>query len=222
MPWLTANSDVRSLLNDGPTDHRAYRKRVLNRLDGTNKRFKTEEWRRLSNFKTDAGPAIGVFKNGVRLDQATEINSDDVEIGEFEVTTAPVDGDILECTYYFQWFLDTEIDGFLRKAVEWLNLGTDPDNVPPGLQPAASYYAVQEAYHKLCSKYASLESHQFRLEDAPDPKTKTPVDYYRMLANDARKKAEELRKGYYEGAGEQYAANFASIPGAVPRVQPKR
>jgi hypothetical protein len=191
-------------------------------VNGTNLIFKTFEFRRVTNLKTQVGPSLGVFVDGVRLSEVTGITSDDPAVGEVILTAAPLDGSVVEATYYSQWFLDAELDAFLRSATEWLQLGSDPTNIPGGLQPAAKYYAAQEAYHKLCSRWAEMQSETFRFEDSPSGETKTPVDYYRALANDARIKSEKLRNDYYSRSGQQLAPLFASIPGAVPRVQPKR
>ena len=40
MSWLLPVEDLRSELSDGATDKLRYKKRVLNRVDGTNVRFK--------------------------------------------------------------------------------------------------------------------------------------------------------------------------------------
>lgn len=220
MAWTTALTDLRTLLSDGATDKLRYRKRMLNPINGTNTRFKTFEFRRLTNFKTEASLILGVFKNSLRLSEVTDISADFPEVGEVALATAPVDGDVLEASYYAQWFTDTELTGFLRSAAEWLQVGTDANSVPPGLQPAGKYYAAQEAYHKMASRWAELQSETFRLEDAPAGETKTPVEYYRMLALDAQKKSTQLRDDFYSRSGQQLAPLFGVVAGNVPRIPP--
>jgi hypothetical protein len=221
MAWPTARADLRKLLSDGDTDKLRYRKKLVGRVDGTNKTFKSLEKRRLTNLKTDAGPTRGVFIEGTRVDQVTGITSDDTEVGEVILVTAPTQNKLIEATYYLQWFLDAELDTFLVQASQWLGF-TNPDGIQPGLQPAAMYYAAQESYHKLAVRWAETLSDEFRLEDAPSDKTQTPMDMYRRLAEDARKKSEKLRDDFYSGQGTQNQATSVSLVGAVRRVVPNR
>lgn len=221
MSWSTANADLRTLLSDGATDKLRWTKKLVGRVDGVNTYFKSLEKRRLSNLKTDVGPSVGVYVNSVRLDQATQITSDDPEVGVVKLVAAPTAGQYVEATYYVQWFLDAELDTFLLAGATWLGLSATAD-VPGGLRNAAKYYAAQEAYHKLALRWAESLSQDFKLEDAPEKGAETPMEMYRKLAEDARKKAVQLRDQYYEGQGAENKPSFSSIPGCVKEVVPRR
>lgn len=221
MSWTTAKADLRNLLSDGATDKLRYRKKILGRVDGVNTVFKTLEKRRLTNFKTETSANLGVFIEGVRLNEATEISADNAEVGEVTLVTAPTNGQFVEASYYLQWFLDAELDVFLLQAAQWLGFES-ADSIAPGLRPAATYYAAQEAYHKLAVRWSESLSEDFRLEDAPNEKCATPVQMYRQLAEDAKKKSVELRDQFYSGKGQEQKPSFRSLVGAVPRIVPQK
>lgn len=220
MSWTTALSDLRVKLSDGPTDKlRAYKK-VFGRLDGSNKLFKTFEYRRLTNFTTAAAP-LGVYKNDVIL-ATSVIATDDPATGFFSLTTAPADGDVLECAYYAQWFLDTELQEFLRIATDWCLGFDDWTGAPNGLFQAILNYASAEAYQKLSIRWAEHTSESFRLEDAPDPKNFSIVKQYSDTSIALRKEATVLRDDYYTRKGQSKAPAFGILKGRVRDVAPSR
>lgn len=216
MSWTTALEDIRRLLSDGSTDKLRHRKRVFGTIDGTNLVFKTLEFRRVTDFTTAASPE-GVYVDG----SAVAVALDNPEVGEFTLSTAPLDGSVVEATYYSQWFTDQELDGFLQDAAYWLNLGT-AINIPPGLRPAALHYAAQEAYLKLALRWTERLSETYRLEDAPGDDTFAVVDKYRAIAMDMHKKSMQLRDDYYSRSGQNKAPSFQSIAGRVVDPVPKR
>jgi len=225
MPWLTeadAITDLRNLLSDGPTDKLAYRKRVIGDANGTNLRFKTFEFRRVTNFTSDPSTSLGVFINGVRVDPTTGYTSDDRAVGEFVLNvTPPANTDYVEASYYVQWFLDSELTIFLKEATLWLTSAEDPTKVAPGLQPAVKYFAAQEAYHKLALRWAQKMSEVYKTEDAPAD-VKAVIDSYRNLAVDAKKKAVELRDQFYTRQGQALQPLFGTFQGQVNAIVPKR
>jgi len=221
--WTTASSrtDLRNLLSDNPTDKLRYRKRLIGEQNGTNKRFKSLEFRRITDFKTEASISLGVFVAGARLDPATQIDSDGPEVGEVVLTTAPTNTQRVEGSYYIQWFKDAELDIFLKNAAQWLGLGDAVASVPDGLQPAALYFAAQEAYHKLAARWAEKLSETFRAEDMPKSE-KAAMDSWRSMAKDAKEKSESLRKGFYERNDQAAAPLWGSNYGRVKPVVPRR
>jgi len=217
MSWITATSDLRTLLSDGPTDKIRYRKSVFGQKNGANKRFKTFEPRRVTDLTTATQP-FGVFINGSLVATA----SDDLIVGEFELVTAPVDGDFVEATYYYQWFIDSELAVFLKNAAQWLGKGADITTVPDGLQPAALHHAAQESYHKLALKWSEHMSEMYLLEDAPKDGSKDVLEGYRALAKDFTEKATALRNDFYERQGQSIQPIVTSIIGSVRDVKPQR
>lgn len=224
MAWTLitdAISDLRTLLSDGPTDKLCYRKRVIGDVNGTNLRFKSFEFRRVTNFKTDTDLSLGIFVAGVRLDPATQITSDSPAVGEAVIVTAPTNNQRVEMSYYSQWFLDAELTVFLKNAAQWIGNGENPLTIPVGLQPAALYYAAQEAYHKLALRWAQRMAEVYKMEDAPTGEN-APINPYRGLAKDAKEKSETLRKNYYARNDQAAAPLFGFALGTVQEVVPKR
>ena len=217
MTWSSAVSDLRVQLSDGPADKLRYRKRCLDQPDGVNTKFKTFEFRRLTDFTSPTGTE-GVYVNGA-LVTAT---GDAKDVGEFTLPTAPADGAIVEATYYVQWFTDAELQVFLSMASMWLGLGSDPSVVQVGLQPAAIKYAIADAYQKLALRWAEHLSETFRFEDAKDDKRMEVVTSYRNASKDSRKEATELRDHFYTRQGQSLQPLFANISGSVSDPTPKR
>lgn len=220
MSWSTASNDLRTLLSDSTTDKHRYRKRVFGEVNGVNKSFKTFEFRRLSDFTTAAAP-LGVWIDGT-LQIVSTIAQDFVSTGDFYLVTAPIEGSIVEASYFIQWFKDTEVENFLRLATNWLSLGDDYSNLGQGLRPAALKYAAAEAYQKLSLRWAEHLSETFLLNDAPQEKRMAIVDVYRKQSLDLRKEAETVRDDYYSRSGQQKQPLYGSIAGTTSDNVPKR
>jgi hypothetical protein len=222
MSWTTAVTDLRTLLSDGAKDRYAYRKKCFGSVDGTNAMFKTLEFRRVSDF-TDANSAspLGVYVSGVRVATA-DVSSDDIASGEFTLALPPTPDQSVEATYYYRWFIDTELETFLTAASEWLGLSTDYAQIPEGLRPSAKYYAAQEAMHKMAARWVERLSEQYLVEDAPDHKNMGVAGTYRQLAEDYKKKSVELRDQYYTRQGQSLAPLYGNNFGSVREVTPRR
>jgi hypothetical protein len=218
MSWATPTADLRTLLSDGATDRYRYRKRVFGELNGTNVMFKTFEFRRVTDFTTAATP-LGVYLNGVRLLPAA-IASDYPNTGEFTLVTAPIDGDVIECSYYVQWFLDSELTDFVVKATNWLGLGSIPANVPDGLIPAAMKFASAEAYLKMAMRWREHLSDTYRVEDSPKEGT-TVGDEYIKMSELFRKEATQNRDEYYRRQGQPLQPLWGVVVGNVPNTTPR-
>lgn len=220
MAWATALDDLRLKLSDTPLDKLRAFKRVLGQIDGSNKVFKTFEYRRVTDFTAAPAP-LGVYLNQVRISSAA-VASDDLQTGFFTLVTAPAPGDVLECTYYIQFFFDQNLSDFLRLSAQWLGLGTDPNNIPAGLQPAALQYSAAEAYQKLAMRFSEHLSETYRLEDTPDNDRFKLVDEYKRMAEDCLKSAHTLRDEYYTRQGQSLQPLFGVNRGRVRDVAPPR
>lgn len=217
MGWPTVLTDLRTLLSDGATDKLNYRKTVFGQADGTNKTFKTFEFRRITDLTSAVAP-LGVYVNGT----LATVDTDNLVVGEFAVHTAPANTATIEATYYSQWFLDSEIQGFINQGVAWIQAGGNADIIPQGLQPAVLKYAAADAYQDLASKWAMNYSSQYRVEDANDPNKRTPMSAWLQLANNYRKEATELRDQFYRRSGKALQPLFASLTGAVTDPMPQQ
>jgi|GEM_PF-3373804 len=222
--WTSGIADMRVLLNDNADSKLRWRKRVFGELNGVNKRYKTLEARRITDFTTAVLPSA-VFLNGSPL-AAVAISSDSVNFGEFILVTAPVDGDILEATYYIQWFLDTEIAQFLNSGANWIGIGsgtsTDYQDVPVQFRTAALKYGAADAYQMLALRWTDHLSMQYRVEDAPREEDEIIINAYLKAADMFRKEALKLRNDIYEGRqGAALAPIFATIGGTIRDVPPR-
>lgn len=208
MAWTTAISDLRVQLSDGPTDRYHFRKRVFGQFDGTNQRFKTFEFRRVTNFQTTAG----VFLNGEIL-STSAVSADSVSTGEFLLVDAPIDGDIVEASYFTQWFLDTELDSILQVACLWLISSSDYVNsTPPGLIPSVLKYASAEGYLKMATRWRTYESSVYKVEDAPRDEIAAKVEDFTKMAEAFREEALKARTEFYQN---RQGRAFQPLSGSV-------
>lgn len=217
MSWADPTTDLRNLIGDGAKDKERKLKQLVGQVDGTNKTFFTFEKRFLTDFTAPATPE-GAFVNSTLV----AVTSQDAPIGQVVLTVAPDPGDIVEATYYFQWFENSELETFLRSASNWIGIGNDPTKIEGGLQPPAKYYAAQEAVHKLSIQFANSNSAIYLMEEGPKEKKVALVNHFRTLSKDYTDKAMKLLSHFYKGQGAQDGPVFASIAGAVPSVVPRR
>lgn len=217
MSWTNGLSELRTILSDGAADKLRHRKAVLGVTNGTNKRFKTLEFRRLTTFVSASVP-YGAYVNGV----LAAVTADDLASGEFALNTAPAAGDTVEATYYIQWFTDAELTVFLNSASQWLGLGDSFSVVDSGLRSAASKYATADAYQKLALRWTEFLSETYRAEDAQADVVKAAIDSYAKLAEMFRKEAYKSRDQFYSRQGQALAPRFLSVAGNVSDPVPKR
>ncbi len=226
MGWPTAQNDLRVALSDGPLDRLRSQKRVFGVQNGGNTIFKTEEHRRTTNLSATGNAAFpcGVYVDGAPL-SPTLISIDDPQSGYFQLVSSsaapwapsagPLDSNKVTATYYAQYFLDTDLAGFLSQAATWLGMGTDATQISTDFISAAMEYAKGKAYDKLSQLAAENLSQSYQLEDAPDTKNESMVDVYRRLSQQAMKNAYTARDDVYTRKGQSKAPRFASISGNV-------
>ncbi|NBT57955.1 hypothetical protein EBT16_04140 [bacterium] len=221
MAWLTAVSDLRTKLSDNTTDRLRAFKRVFGDINGTNLIFKTFEYRRITDFTTASAP-LGVYKNGVRI-SSTGIMSDDLQTGYFTLQSAPLVGDVIEATYYCQYFLDSELQSFLRLASNFIAGGDNYTQAQGGLQTAVLAYAAAEAYQKLALRFADTFSDTYKMQDLPDAEREKIIVQFKKSSEEARTEAMKLRNDFYENRqGQALAPLFGTNLGNVRDVAPNR
>lgn len=221
MQWSTSVADLRSWLNDGPTDKLASRKRCLGRIEGANKIFKTFEFRRVTNLTTADSP-FGVYVGPTQMGTLVTVDADNVAMGEFILNVAP-DGPntVVEATYYYQYFLDSELAQFLKNAAQWLG-GTDALTIAPGLQPAALAYASFIGMKKLAQKSTDYISQTYLLQDQPGSKNTDLISNFIKLADEYFKDATKMRDDFYTRQGQSLAPLFGTVVGNIKDPSPMR
>lgn len=218
--WVDALSDIRTLLDEGNADKVTYRKRCLGQLNGENTLFKTFDNRRVTDFTSSEIP-LGVWIDGVLANGV--VVTDYPETGDFELSTAPDDGSVIEASYYFRWFTDEELNSFLIAGSQWLSLGDDFLLIVSGLRPAARMYAASEAYQKLAIRWTRKLSEIFMLNDAPATEdVGKMIQQYADISLKYRESAIKARDDYYSKSGMQLEANWAFSPGHVRDNVPKQ
>lgn len=208
--WLTAKQDLRIALSDGPTDRYHFRKRVFGELNGINTRYKTFEFRRITDFTLTQG----VYLNGTLL-PTLAVAADSVLPGEFLLNTPPNDGDIVEASYYTQWFLDAELDSFLTDASRWAVSADDFTQIANGLIPSVKSYAMSRAYLKMSQRWRDYSSSVYKVEDAPQKDGSGPVDDFIKMAAQFKDEAEAQRKEFYTRQDQNLQPLFGTVVGHV-------
>jgi hypothetical protein len=225
MAWTdgpTAILALRTLIKDNANDKYCAQKKVIGVIDGTNTQFKTFENRRVTDFTTAVAP-LGVFINGAYVAAA----SDDLasaNIGSFTLTTAPTQTgrQVVTASYYYQWFLDPEIDQFLQNAATWLGFSTTYATIPDGLNAAALRFSAQEAYEAVAMKYSTRMAEIYKLEDAPSEDILKSVEAFQAMSDSYLAKAETMRDDFYTRQGQALAPNYAFALGRVRDPVPRR
>jgi hypothetical protein len=203
-------------------DKRVVNKKVLGVVDGVNITFMTFEYRRVQNFTTAVFP-YGLFINGVQVPTANVVNDDNEDTGVFQLTTTiPGARDTFTATYNYQWFQDSDLDGFLQTASNWLGLTSNYIAIPDGLNPAAIDFAAREAYRSAASKYMTRLSNVFQLEDAPSEEVIKAADSWKEMAQDFLDSAQTMRASYYSRQDQFESPLFALGTGRVRDPVPRR
>lgn len=206
-------SDLQTLLSDEPNDRYAYLHRCFGPSNGVNLNFKTFYRRRSTDFTT--GVSGGVYVNSV-LVPASGITSDNVETGEFVLGTAPADGDVVEASYFHQWFDVVELDTFLQVASRWLSSSPDYTQTPAGLVDALLKYAAGEGCLKMAMRWRTYASQEWKVEDAPKNSPTYNTSDFKQMADQYKKDADASRKSYYSTRQDRaLAPNFGLIRGNV-------
>jgi hypothetical protein len=221
MGWATttdAINELRLQISDGPTDKLAFDKTVVGLIDGDNVNFKTFNVRRLTPLVAATGDPIGAFVNG----ELVTVDSEDLLSGIFTLHEAPNEGDTVTATYYYEWFLDTQLDSFLSAASRWVLSDATYTHTPDGLIDAVIYKACAKAYRELAVRFAKLYSEQYRMEDLPKKDLKKTQEQYSQLADMHEKQAKSEVEFYYTRQGKNKQPLFNSINGHVKNVGPNR
>jgi hypothetical protein len=219
MSWTTAVEDLRTLLSDGSNDRYNSRKRCFGEVNGVNATFRTFEFRRITDF-TLAAPPFGVYINGQRLD-ATDITTDYLQTGEFVIGptgSIPIDGDVVEASYYNQWFLDSELESFLKMAANWMIGNDNVETIVNGLRPCALKYAASEAYLKMAQRWRTWLSEMYRVEDEPKKPGNGPIDSFINMSEKFREEANKCREEFYTRQGRNLQPLSGSVLGNVKKL----
>jgi hypothetical protein len=200
-PYVTAISDLQTLLSDGPTDRYNWRKQCFGEMNGVNNAFKTLEFRRVNDFTQPPTGAVGVYLNAVLLPY-TAITADSTAEGVFYLAAtaaaACTGATYLEADYYTQWFTASELDTFLQQASMWCTGTNDYTTTAPPLIDALQKYAASEAYMKMAIRWRTYTSQGFKAEDSPKDSPTYSTDSFVKMAEGYRGLALTSRTEYFK------------------------
>lgn len=211
-----ARDELRRFVSDGPQDKPVKDKLVIGRADGVNQRFYTFEERLVS------GSIVFSF-DGVEQ-PAGVIADQDLVMGRFTLTPAPPANTEIRARYYWQLFLDSDLDDALRFAAGEIHETDDVTTVEPGLKYAALHYAAHHGYTKQHTRWLiQRNSDKYLLLEAPvDNGVQRRAETFMTLAETYYKLAVELRDSYYTRHGRRNAPAFNVYKPQIPIIGPRR
>ena len=191
-PYVTAITDLRNALSDGPEDRYNYRKRCFGDPNGINVAFKTFDGRRLTDFTVSGG----VFVDGIDATSGG-VATNNLITGEFTLVTPPTAGQIVEGSYYSEWFLDSELDTFLQIASRWCTGTNDYTTTSDPLIDALIKYACAEAYLKMAMRWRTYLSEGYKVEDSPKDSPTYNTDSFLKMSQEFRQEALTSRTEFF-------------------------
>ena len=216
--WLSvaqATVDLRRFLSDGPLDRPVKSKQVVGVVDGANKVF----------FAFDDRLIPGTLRPTVDYTDVAigSFAVTDAALGIFTLTTAPTSGQTVRARYYFQYFLDEELDEALELAAGEITESDDITTIASGFKQAALNFAGHFAYQKLAIKWAQRMSQRFLLEEEPlNAEILTRSNMFRDIARDLRSAGLDMRDDFYKRHGRRHAPSYGMIKPNIPPIGPRR
>lgn len=204
--------DLRTFLHDGPKDRLVKQKLVVGAIDGVNTEFFTFEDRLVSGTLV-----VTVDFNSVA------VTVDDLITGEFHTTTAPPQDSTVRARYFFQYFLDSELEEALNEATIQINQVEDITKLDPAMKNAALFYAGGFGYQKQAMRWAERMSHKFLLEEEPlQAEVLARSNMFQTLADKLYARGEKFRDDIYKRAGRRNVPSFGVYKPHVGTVGPRR
>ncbi len=211
----TARNELRAFLNDGPQDRPVKAKILIGPVDGVNTVFFTFDDRLVTG-------SLVVSIDYVDLPGA-QVTLNDPVFGKITLTTPPAAQTTVRGRYFFQFFLDSELDEALRNAAGEIHESDDITLTALGLKNAALNFAGYFSFTKQAIRWAQRMSEKFILEDAPveDGSIARP-NLFNQLAQSYLKNAIQLRDSYYQRHGRRNAPAFTVFKPTFPPIGPRR
>lgn len=211
-----ATSDLRTFCNDGPQDHLSKSKIIVGPIDGVNTTFFTYEDRIVTTLLP-----VTVSQDYVDL-PASNVTVLDNILGMIQVSPAPPPGVTLRARYYYQFFLDAELQEALALAAGEIVESDDITLVAFGLKNAALNYGASFAWSKQASRWSGrMATDRFLIEDSSAENPSLP-DRFAKLAETYYTRAVQLRDSFYTRHGRRNAPAFAVFKPTITPIAPRR
>lgn len=208
----TAVVHLRTYLSDGPTDRPVKQKLLIGDADGTNTDFEAMEERIVPGtvFVTvDFTPVSSTLTDPV--------------LGLISITPPPGRGQVVRGRYYYQYFLDSELQEAIINSMGQFGPVDDPTQVDMGLQQAVLAYAGYFAYTKQSIRWVQRMSQKFLLEEDPiNAEVNARSNLFKQLAKGFMDDARMMRDDFYKRQSRQLAPAAAMFKPRIPWIGPRR
>lgn len=213
---VEARTELRRFLSDGPQDRPVKNKAVIGAADGSNQIFYTFEDRIVDQSI--------VFSYNFVEQASAIVSAQDLVMGRFTLTPAPPANTEIRARYYWQLFLDEDLDEALRLAAGEIHETDDITQVEPGLKNAALHYGAAFGYTKQSTRWAvQRQSDRFLLREAPvDDGSQNAANGFRDAAKTYMQMAVDLRSSFYQRHGRRDAPAFNVYKPRIPSIGPRR
>lgn len=215
----TAASDLRTYLNDNPTDRPIKQKIAIGEVDGYNINYFTFDDRLVAGT---LGVTIDFIAAALATPPRTVTLLDPV-MGHFTLDPAPAPSQVVRCNYYFQLFLDADITEALNRAMGQVFDTADITTIPIGLGQVVLNFGGYFAFTKASIRWAERKSKQFIVEEEPVvQETLNRANHYKDLAKKYMDEARILRDDYYRRQSRSLAPAAAMFKPRISRIGPVR
>lgn len=213
--FASAVSALRSFVNDGPTDRPIKAKQVRGTVDGSNGTFVTWDDRLIE------GTLVASVDDVDQADDALVVL--DPVMGRFTLTPAPSRGSVVRAHYYFQYFIDADLEEAMIQACGEVLQTEDPSGIPIGLKSSALNFGAFFAFTKQSIRWATRMSDRFLIQEEPiDAETLNRSNLFKDLANGFFDKARVMRDDFYMRHSRRQAPAFAMFKPRIGPIGPRR
>lgn len=211
-----ARDALRAFINDGPTDRPVKLKQVVGSVDGTNVTFFAWDDRIIPG-------TLVLSLDGIDQPGGFIANTTDYIMGVIVTTTPPPADQALRARYYFQYFIDSELDEALQMAANQITETDDITSIVPGLKVAALNFGAHFGFQKQAIRWAQRMSSKFLLQEEPiDTEVEKRSNLFLQLAREYYKQGVQMRDSYYTRHGRRHAPAMGVYKPSTPYWGPRR
>ncbi len=220
MSYDSAITELRQLISDTEYHKKVSKKKLIGAINGENVSFLTYDKRILED-------TFQAYVNDVAVDATVE----DAIKGEITLSSPPDKNTKVEASYYWRFWLDSEIINFLNKGAEATSQWTSevPDNaylqILPGLKTAALMLAASLATRSFIQYVISRRhSEEFLLEQDgnDDNNFSQAITALQKVADQYWKDGLGMRDDFYQRQGKRNAPAFGIRMQSPRQYGPRR
>jgi len=207
----TAISDLRTFLSDGPTDRPVKQKKLVGECDGTNTEF----------FAWEERVVPGSLVVNVDFTPVAATLTDPV-MGLITLASPPAGGSTVRARYYYQYFLDAELQLALMDAATQIQGSDDVTTIESAMKIVVLNFGGYFGYKKQAIRWAQRMSDKWILKESPEEGDNlSKSNLFDKLARTFMDEARILRDDFYKRQSRQLAPAAAMMKPRIPRVGPR-